>query len=128
MSESLEEIAKSYEEKMREYIEKRFLDFVDIMDQRHLFELKSDIAELLGEEPKSVRISTYWKQEMRETDFELSATFERNGKYIACFVSMPVKSMVTRFTVSSAYREHYAQDITMELDKSRATVRCIARK
>jgi hypothetical protein len=128
MSESLEELARSYEERLREYIEKRFIGFVDIMEPRHLFELKSDIAELLGEEPKSVRISTYWKQEMRETDSELSVTFEKNDKQIICFVSMPVKSMVTRFTVSPGYREHYAQDIMMELEKSRAVVRCIARK
>jgi hypothetical protein len=128
MSESLEELAKNYEEKLREYIEKRFLDFVDIMDQRHVFELKSDIAEAVGEDPQSIRISTYWKQGMSETDFELSVTFAKEGKLITCTVSMPTKRMITRFTVSPTYRGYYAQDIMMDLDKSRATVSCIARK
>ena len=128
MSESLEELAKSYEEKMREYIEKRFLDFVDIMDQRHVFELMSDIAEAVGENPQSVGISTYWKQGMSETDFELNVTFRKEDKHITCTVSMPAKRVITRFRVSPEYREHYAQDVMMDLDKSRATVRCIARK
>jgi hypothetical protein len=128
MSESLEELAKSYEEKLREYIEKRFLDFVDIMDQRHVFELKSDIAEVVGEDPQTVRISTYWKQGMSETDFELIAVFRKEDKQITCSVTMPAKRVITRFTASPSYREHYAQDIAMELDKSRATVSCTARK
>jgi hypothetical protein len=128
MSESLEEIAKSYEEKLREFVEKRFLDFIDIADQRHVFELKSDIAEAVGEDPQAVKISTYWRQGMSEADFELGVTFAREGKLITCTVSTPAKRVVTRFTVSPAYREHYAQDIMMELEKSRAIVRCIARK
>jgi len=127
MSESLEEIAKSYEEKLKEFVEKRFLDFVDIMDQRHVFELASDIAEVVGEDPQSVDISTYWRQGMSETDFELSAVFRKGDKYITCTVSMPAKRVITRFRASS-YRGYYAQDIMMGLDKSRATVRCIARK
>jgi len=124
MSESLEKLAKRYEEKLREYIEKRFLDFVDIMDQGHVFELKSDIAEAVGEDPQSIRISTYWKQGMSETDFELSVTFAKEDKHITCTVSMPAKRMITRFTVSPTYKGYYAQDIVMELDKSRATAEC----
>jgi hypothetical protein len=128
MSESLEEIAKSYEEKLREFVEKRFLDFVDIMDQRHIFELASDIAEVVGEDPQSVGISTYWRQGMSETDFELSVAFKKGDKYITCTVSMPAKRVITRFRASPSYRGYYAQDVMMDLDKSRATVSCTTRK